>query len=177
MAWRRGRAVAACAGRCDNGLQSKAAVARPETPIRTACQAVRRRFSSNRSGAAAVEFAIIAPVFVLLFMGMIAYAIYFGALHSLQQLAADAARISIAGLDETERETMVRQFLDDNADGYIFIDRSKLSADVGDNPAGTQFVVRLSYDASDLPIWTLLEGLPLPGQTIVRTSTIRVGGI
>ncbi|WEX11705.1 TadE/TadG family type IV pilus assembly protein [Chelativorans sp. AA-79] len=135
------------------------------------------RFAESRSGVAAVEFAIIAPVFVLLFMGMVAYAIYFGAMHSLQQLAADAARASIAGLDETERESIVTSFLDENADGYVFINRRKLQVEIGDTDAGTQFVVQLRYNAEDLPIWTLLEGLPLPGKTMSRRSTIRVGGI
>ena len=60
-------------------------------------------FYSHERGASAVEFAIVGPVFVLLMMGMIAYGIYFGAVHSVQQLAADAARASVAGLDESER--------------------------------------------------------------------------
>jgi len=135
------------------------------------------RLFKDGSGAAAVEFAIVAPVFLLLFMGMLAYGIYFGAMHSLQQLAADAARASIAGLNEAERESIVRQFLDEHANGYVFVDREKLELDVGDNPTGTQFVVSLRYDASHLPIWGLIEGLPLPGKVLSRTSTIRVGGI
>jgi Flp pilus assembly protein TadG len=110
-------------------------------------------------------------------MGMIAYGIYFSAMHSLQQLAADAARASIAGLDEVERRGIVRSFLDVHADGYVFIDRDKLDVEVGDAAGGTQFVVRLRYDASHLPIWGLLDALPLPEKTILRTSTIRVGGI
>jgi Flp pilus assembly protein TadG len=50
-------------------------------------------------GASAVEFAIIAPVFILMIVGMLAYGIYFGAANSVQQIAADAARTSIAGLN------------------------------------------------------------------------------
>jgi len=135
------------------------------------------RFFKDGSGAAAVEFAIVAPVFLFLMMGMLAYGIYFGAMHSLQQLAADAARASIAGLNETEREDLVRRFLDENANGYAFVDREKLEVDIGDNASGTQFVVSLRYDASHLPIWGLMDGLPLPGKILLRTSTIRVGGI
>ena len=135
------------------------------------------RFFKDGSGAAAIEFAIVAPVFLLLIMGMLAYGIYFGAIHSLQQLAADAARASISGLNEAERENLARQFLDENANAYAFIDREKLTLDVYDNASGTQFVVSLRYDASHLPIWGLLEGLPLPGKILSRRSTIRVGGI
>lgn len=42
---------------------------------------------------------------------------------------------------------------------------------------GRQFVVTISYDARELPIWNLLPGLTMPGMTIARQSTIRVGGI
>ena len=135
------------------------------------------RFGRNSEGAAAVEFAIIAPVFILLFMGMVAYGIYFGAMHSLQQLAADAARASLAGLDDPERNSLVTRFIDENAGDYAFISRDKLEVETGSNSGGTQFVVRLRYNAEELPIWTLLEDLPLPGKTMSRTSTIRVGGI
>ncbi|GLS32839.1 TadE-like protein [Mesorhizobium albiziae] len=65
-------------------------------------------FLRNTSATAAIEFALLFPIFILLFLGMIAYGIYFGASHSVQQIAADAARVAIAGLDETERQTLGR---------------------------------------------------------------------
>lgn len=136
------------------------------------------QFLTCRSGASAIEFAIIAPVFILLVFGMIAYGIYFGAMHSVQQIAADAARTAIAGLDENERKTLAQRFIDLNADGYVFIDGTKLVVTVNDSKADAeQFVVSLRYDAGQLPIWNLLPMLPLPEKTIVRSSTIRVGGI
>jgi len=52
-----------------------------------------RGFAVRTEGAAALEFAILAPAFLLLGAGMLAYAIYFGAAHSVQQLAADAAAL------------------------------------------------------------------------------------
>nr|WP_269932306.1 TadE/TadG family type IV pilus assembly protein [Aminobacter sp. HY435] len=131
-----------------------------------------------QSGTSAIEFAIIAPVFLLLVFGMIAYGIYFGAMHSVQQMAADAARTAIAGLDETERKALAQRFIDLNADGYVFIDKSKLVVSVKDSEADAeQFVVSLRYDARQLPVWNLLPVLPVPEKTIVRSSTIRVGGI
>lgn len=136
------------------------------------------RFLHSKSGTSAIEFAIVAPVFILLVFGMIAYGIYFGALHSVQQMAADAARTAIGGLNETERKTLAQRYLDLNADGYVLIDKSKLTVDVKDNVNDSeQFVVSLSYDARQLPIWNLLPMLPMPDQTIKRSSTIRVGGI
>lgn len=134
--------------------------------------------SSDERGGAAVEFAIIAPVFLLMMFGMIAYAIYFGAAHSVQQIAADAARTSIAGLSETERNTLVSNFLYNNAGEYILIDPRQMSFAIGDKPGDTsQYRVTISYDASALPIWDLSVPLPLPNRIITYTSTIRKGGV
>jgi Flp pilus assembly protein TadG len=109
---------------------------------------------------------------------MVAYGIYFGAAHSVQQLSADAARTAIAGLSAEERQTLARRFIERNAEGYLFIDPDKLDVVIGDSTAdGSQFDVTLSYDATDLPIWGLWERLPMPSRTILRRSTIRMGGI
>lgn len=134
--------------------------------------------SSDRAATSAVEFAILAPVFLLLMMGMIAYGIYFGASHAIAQIAADAARSAIPGLDETERRSLARSFIASNAGQYAFIDPQRLTVDVAANPTDpNQFVVALRYDASDLPIWNLMPGLAVPASTIARSSTIRVGGL
>lgn len=132
----------------------------------------------DTSGTSAIEFAILAPVFLLMLTGMLAYGIYFGAAHSLQQLAADAARTAIAGLDETERDRLVDAFLDANAESYALIRRDRLDARIGDKPGDADhYRVTLTYDAADLPIWNLYPPLPLPSRDISFTSTIRRGGI
>ena len=133
---------------------------------------------ADRRATSAIEFAILAPVFLLLLFGLIAYGVYFGASHSLQQIAADAARTAIAGLDQKERQSLVANFISRNGDGYPFIDPHKMSVAAADSASdGSEFVVSLRYDARDLPIWNLFPGLPLPGATIVKQTKIRVGGI
>ena len=135
-------------------------------------------FVKSKSGAAAIEFAIIAPIFLILLMGMIAYGVYFGAALSVQQLAADAARTAIAGLDEEEREALVSSFIQNNASKYTFLRDDKVDIVVQENPKdANQFTVQVSYDARHLPIWNIFAGLPLPDTTILRTTTIRIGGI
>ncbi|WP_315919404.1 TadE/TadG family type IV pilus assembly protein [Mesorhizobium sp. SP-1A] len=129
-------------------------------------------------GASAIEFAMLAPLFILLILGMVAYGIYFGASHSIQQLAADAARTAISGLDAAERKQLVDKFLAANAAGYAFVDATKLKVEANDSSADpNQFEVSVLYDARNLPIWNLLPDLPMPGRTIARHSTIRMGGI
>lgn len=135
-------------------------------------------FRKDKCGASAVEFAIVSPVLLYLLFGFIAYGIYFGALHSVQQLAADAARVSVAGLDDAERKKLVDDYIAANAGDYVLLDSQFLthSAAPSDADAG-QFRVSVTYDAAQLPIWSLYGGLPLPGKTIARTSTIRLGGV
>ncbi|MBN9334873.1 TadE/TadG family type IV pilus assembly protein [Devosia sp.] len=135
-------------------------------------------FLAHERGGAAVEFAILAPVYLLMLCGMLAYGLYFGAAHSLQQLAADAARISIGGLDSTERNRLVGTYLDRHASGYMLIARKDLSFTIGDDPLDpTQYRVVLRYDAADLPIWNLYPPLPMPSRYMVYGATIRQGGL
>jgi Flp pilus assembly protein TadG len=131
-----------------------------------------------RAGTSAIEFAIVAPILILLLFGMVAYGIYLGASHSIQQIAADAARTAVAGLDESERISLADGYIDHNVAGYPFIDKAKLALDIRDNPDdANEFTVAIRYDARDLPIWNLLPDLPLPGTTIRHASTIRIGGM
>lgn len=73
-----------------------------------------RRFQTDTSATSAVEFALLSPIFILLLLGMVAYGVYFGAANSIQQIAADAARTAISGLNQTERQTLVASFLANN---------------------------------------------------------------
>lgn len=142
---------------------------------------VRRNFFSFGRAAqasSAVEFALIAPVLLLLTFGLVAYAIYFGAAHSVQQLAADATRTSIAGLTDAERDRLVSNFIDANAGLYVLLDADHITYEVGDSPADpNQYRVMVSFDASELPIWNLSVPLPRPATAIRFASTIRKGGI
>ena len=135
-------------------------------------------FWRGAGAASAIEFAILAPVFLLMLFGFIAYAIYFSAAHSIQQLAADAARVSIAGLDEPERNLLVSRFIERNAADYILVDPALLDVDIGDKAGDPdQYQVAIRYDASGLPIWNLYLPLPLPSRTISFVSSIRKGGM
>ena len=137
-----------------------------------------KRWASDRRASSAVEFALISPLFILLLFGMVAYGIYLGASHSVQQIAADAARAAVAGLDAGERQAIVSRYIDAHGSGYPLVDPTKLSIVATDDPAGDgEFTVALSYDASALPVWDLLPALPLPGRTIVKRSVVRIGGM
>lgn len=96
----------------------------------------------------------------------------------MQQIAADAARAAVAGLDTGERQTIVSRYIEAHGSGYPLVDPAKLTVIAADDPMGDgEFTVVLGYDADNLPIWNLLPDLPLPGRTIVKRSVIRIGGL
>lgn len=134
-------------------------------------------FGRDKNGAAAVEFALIAPLFFLLLLTLVAFGIYLAAAHSLQQLTADAARTAIAGLSATERSQLVQDFVSRSTINDAFINKAKLTVTVATDPANAnQFTVSAAYDASNLPIWNLYT-FAMPDSTIRRYSTIRLGGL
>lgn len=139
---------------------------------------LRKHLLRHQGGTAVIEFAILTPVFLLMITGMLAYGIYFGAAHSLQQLAADAVRVSIAGLSTAERDGLVDTYLKRHAGAYMLIDPQRLRHEMGAHPDDAdQYRLVLRYDASDLPIWNLYPPLPLPAQNIIIGATIRRGGL
>ena len=128
-----------------------------------------------RSGVAAIEFAIVAPVFFLMVLGLLAYAIYFGMVHSVQQLAA--ARASVAGITADERAALARSNVANGLPNYPLLDPSKLT--VAAAPSGSDpnlFAVDLSYDASGNTIFALEGIVPMPPRVIERQAVIRRGG-
>lgn len=134
-------------------------------------------FSRCERGTSAVEFALLSPFFLLFILGMTAYGIYLGASHSVRQIAADAARTAVAGVDLTERRALVDGFVDGQSDAYPFIRRDRMTVSVTGNSADPRrFTVSVRYDARDLPVWGLFRGIPMPGRTIVHSSTILAGG-
>lgn len=137
-----------------------------------------RAYVIKNKVASAVEFAIIAPLFLFILFGLIVFGIYLGASHSVQQIAASAARASIAGLDASERTELAETYIDHNAGDFPLIVPAYLSVSSEAHDAGPDtFRITVSYDTSHLPIWDLFPavfGLP---KTISTTSVIRDGGI
>lgn len=135
---------------------------------------VARRLGHSRRGVAMIEFAIIAPVFIMILAGIVAYGGYFWRAHSLQQIANDAARTAIAGLTAAERSELAHDVVAremgplaglpvDNADLHI-------------QETGDLLIVSLTYDASD-DAFLQLGLVPLPDRLIRRTAAIRLAGL
>nr|WP_182307004.1 TadE/TadG family type IV pilus assembly protein [Ciceribacter thiooxidans] len=136
-----------------------------------------RNIKRDTGGASAIEFAIVAPVFIMIVLTMIGYGIYLSAAHAVQQLTSDAARSAVAGITATERSQLARDYISAEAGRYSFIDTTAMAVKVDDDPDNpSQFTVTISYDAAGLPIWNLY-GFAMPDEHITRFATIRLGGL
>jgi Flp pilus assembly protein TadG len=138
---------------------------------------IANRLATDCRATSAVEFAFIAPVFLTLIVGLIAFGSYLGVVHGIQQLTAEAARASIAGLSDDERLTLARDNIAANVNSYPMLSDTHLTVQsAATDPSTGTFKVTVQYDASDLFIFSLPHIVPMPSAVIVRTAAIQRGG-
>jgi Flp pilus assembly protein TadG len=162
-----------------NWANAPVAKARPIGPAAKSApeKTLTQQIAADTSGAAAVEFAIVVSLFLALSFRILAYGIYLGAAHGVSQLAADAARASVAGLTDVERTNLAQAHVNKNAADFMLLTREKLVVEAAPSPNdANQFQVIVRFDAADLPIWFMSSFVPLPSKTIVRSASIKRGG-
>jgi Flp pilus assembly protein TadG len=131
----------------------------------------------DRSGVAAIEFAIVGPLFFLVLLGVLIFAVYFGTVHSVQQIAAEAARASVQGLTEEERAALAQNQVNAIVGSYPLIDRNYLTVSAAAAPGDANlFNVRISYDASRSIVFAFEGLIPMPSKMIARSAVVRRGG-
>lgn len=107
-----------------------------------------RRFRDDTDGAVAVEFMLIAPILFALLFGIVTVGFFMGVSHSVSQLAAGAARASVAGLDETERRSIANAYLAKAEDRYPLLTNEALTTSLSVvNGAEASITVDVSYAA------------------------------
>jgi len=126
-----------------------------------------------KSGAAAVEFAIVGPAFVMMLLGICSYGGYFWLAHSVQELANDGAHAAVAGLSSTERQQLAQSMVSGESGSYAALTPAKLT--VTEAEQNNAMTVSVSYDASGSAFWAF-KLVPMPSSTIQRSATIAVGG-
>lgn len=146
------------------------------SPLRRCFPARRSNFAQCRAGSSAVVFAMFAPILIILLVSMISYGLYLGAAYSVQRLAVDGVRASIAGLTETDRNRLAEQQVARSAQCHPLLDGKGLSVKTRTSETDPdEFIVSISYDAKALPIWIFDQLIPLPSKNIVRTASIKRG--
>jgi Flp pilus assembly protein TadG len=108
-------------------------------------------------------------------LGMVTYGGYFLTAHTVQQLANDAARAAIAGLDDDERLMLARESASASLASQAFM-RGQLSR-LEVNRSGATMAVSVTYDAREDVYWSFDSLVPVPSPDISRTATIRLGGL
>jgi Flp pilus assembly protein TadG len=135
---------------------------------------VAHRFWSRCDGASAVEFALVAPVFIALLFGMAIYGKVLANYIAVQQLASEAARATVAGLNNSERTTLATSFVTNNVGSYPLLNRDYLS--VATTPRSSAFQVLITYNMANDPMLNLIGSIPLPGTTLVGSAAVQNGG-
>lgn len=102
----------------------------------------------QEDGAVAVEFALIAPVLLLIVAGIFYFGQLFAIANSLQQLAAETARATVPGLDSQERQQLADNFIAKSADRFPFLNAQRVQKNIeiigtGQHPS---ISVNLTYD-------------------------------
>jgi Flp pilus assembly protein TadG len=125
---------------------------------------------SSRRGAAAVEFALIAPLFFLLLFGIIE----FGRALMVQQMLVNAARAGariaiLAGSTDANVQTTISNYLSAaQVSGYTY----SISPDLGTNPppgSGTAITVKVSVPWSKVSWTGFLPSEWFTGKTITSS--------
>jgi Flp pilus assembly protein TadG len=137
----------------------------------------RGRHGTRRSGQALVEFVLIAPILLLLVLGLVDFARAWSAHHAIADAAREGARLLVVrDVSFTEAETTIRQRL---ADARLDAYSSRLAVDFvpGNTPVGTgePQTVTLTYAYN---FWILgpFVGWATGDRTVNLVSTITMRG-
>lgn len=135
------------------------------------------RWHRDRSGVAAIEFAIVGPLFFIVLLGVLIFAIYFGTVHSVQQIAAETARATVQGLTEAERNAIALNHVKTIVGSYPLLDPNYVTVQAATSPSDPNlFNVSIRYDASRSIVFAFEGLIPMPPKTISRSAVVRRGG-
>jgi Flp pilus assembly protein TadG len=133
-------------------------------------------FTRHEGGATAVEFAMMLPIFLTLIFGIVVFGSYFAMIHGVQQLAAEAARTSVAGLSDTERNSLAQSYVTTSVADYPLLDATKVNVVAAPSSSDPNvYVVTVNYDASSSFIFAL-PFVPVLPPSISRSAVIPYGG-
>ncbi|MGA9658551.1 MAG: TadE/TadG family type IV pilus assembly protein [Asticcacaulis sp.] len=133
----------------------------------------RSRFYASTSGASAVEFAMISPLFILMLAGIINYGSYFSNAHAVQQMVNDAARTAIAGTTAAERLELAQAVMDHEVGRYSFLAQGQRQLAISEGAQIMTVTLTFSPDSESFALFPMPAGLP---STITRSASIVRGG-
>lgn len=133
-----------------------------------------RNVRSRRQGAAAVEFAIVLPLFLALLACMVVFGGWLWMAQTVQHMASEGARAAIGGLNTGEREALARAAAVSAARGSG-LRPDALAASIAEEDG--RIVVVIDYNTAGHPLMALASLAPArPADMIRRTAIVRTGG-
>ncbi|MGW5960865.1 TadE/TadG family type IV pilus assembly protein [Methylorubrum thiocyanatum] len=137
-----------------------------------------RKFGGDTRASVVIEFAFVGPLLIYLMLNIFVGAIYFGAFHKLQHIAAQAARASIAGADEDERSNLVRQSLARSLEDGTLLPASAISVTVASLSADRRhYRVSLSFETQALGLRRFPGLATVLPATLISSYDVRSGGL
>jgi Flp pilus assembly protein TadG len=134
------------------------------------------RFLGCQRGVSAVEFALLLPLFLVVMFGIVVFGSYLTMIHGVQQLAAEAARSSVAGVTNSERNSLATNYVVLNASTYPLLTPGNLTVNAAPSTNDANvYVVTVNYNAAGSIIFSL-PFVPPPATTIIRSASIPYGG-
>lgn len=132
---------------------------------------------SDSSGVSAIEFAIVAGVFFTLVFGIIIYGDYFASDLLITHIAQEAARASLAGLDDSERASLALARANVLEASYAaLLKTDALNVTAGPSGATGIFSVTVSYENDFLGLGGMSTFVPLPPATQTVEFQVSNGG-
>ncbi|MES2057521.1 MAG: TadE/TadG family type IV pilus assembly protein [Pseudomonadota bacterium] len=132
------------------------------------------RLLRAKRGTSVVEFALILPLFACMLYGILGYGQYFLLAHSVQQLANDAARATVAGVSATERQSLATASVAASLPSLPQLRADKITTTTTES--GQVVTVRVRFDATTVPMFRNTM-IPMPDPMIERRAVIRPGGV
>jgi Flp pilus assembly protein TadG len=128
----------------------------------------------DERGAAMLEFALVAPVFLAMMLGIVGYGGYFWRAHTLQQIANDGARAALPGLTAGERQALAVAAVTAEFTSMGGIDTARVATTVSQTT--DTITVAIQYDGSRDGFLNL-SMIPLPSKIIKRVAAVRMAGL
>ena len=133
---------------------------------------VRQAFARDSRAVAAIEFALILPIFLVMIFSMIYVGLYVSVAHSLAEVAADSARYAMVGLDADERRQLAHEWLTATERRYGLVDCVAVAIETAERDGA--LTVSAAYDITFLPKPPIIAALFAPASTIRRSTTVMV---
>lgn len=141
---------------------------------------LRKQLSHCTRGLAALEFALLAPVLLMLVFGIIVYSIYFTVVIGVRHAASEGARAAVAGLELSERQNLAKTRAVQVLNNYGSLLTCTVSCVTAVADGAGVFKVTVTYDMSNSPIMQYGSIVPLPrttnGKHLVEASVSVING-